>query len=66
MLSGADFVRDDGDGGVALDTRAVPAAPAGDHAVVGPLPPHWLENVGETELRVIMVEVKDRTAGNRK
>jgi hypothetical protein len=34
--------------------------------VVVPLPPHSLENVGEAELRLIMVELKDRAAGNRR
>jgi mannose-6-phosphate isomerase-like protein (cupin superfamily) len=67
VLSGADFVRYDGDGGVALDTRAGAGPPRPETTLwSGPLPPHSLENVGETELRVIMVEVKDRTAGNRK
>jgi hypothetical protein len=27
--------------------------------VPAPLPPHSIENVGETDLRVIMVELKD-------
>jgi len=67
VLSGTDFVRYDGDGGVALDTRAGagPPRPA-TTPWSGPLPPHSLENVGEAELRVIMVELKDRAAGNRR
>jgi hypothetical protein len=63
VLSSADFVRYDGDGHVALDTRAGAGPP--QPATAGwsePLPPHSLENVGETVLRVIMVELKDRTS----
>jgi quercetin dioxygenase-like cupin family protein len=59
VLSSTDFVRYDGDGRVTLDTR-VGAGPPLTAATLwsGPLPPHFLENVGETELRVIMVELK--------
>jgi hypothetical protein len=65
VLSGADFVRYDGDGRVALDTRAGAGPPSPATALWSePLPPHSLENVGETVLRVIMVELKDWT-GNR-
>ena len=67
VLSSADFVRYDGDGGVALDTRAGAGPPRPATTLwSGPLPPHSLENVGETVLRVIMVELKDRAAGNRR
>jgi len=64
VLSGTDFVRYDGDGGVALDTRAGAGPPRPATTLwSGPLPPHSLENVGEAELRVIMVELKDRARG---
>jgi hypothetical protein len=64
VLSGTDFVRY---GGVALDTRAGAGPPRRATTLwSGPLPPHSLENVGEAELRVIMVELKDRAAGNRR
>jgi hypothetical protein len=59
VISRPDFVRRDGDGAVLFDTRSseptinVPATQWSD-----PLPPHSIENVGETELRVIMVELK--------
>ena len=33
--------------------------------MVGAAAAHSLENVGETELRVIMIELKDRAASNR-
>jgi hypothetical protein len=59
VLRGTDFVRHDGDGGVALDTRAGAGPPQSATTLwSGPLPPHSLENVGETELRVLMVELK--------
>ena len=29
------------------------------------MPPHSIENVGETELQVIMIELKDHPAGRR-
>lgn len=60
VLSATDFVRGDGEGTVVFDTRA-----AGGVAPVGSLvgatvPPHSVENVGDTELRVVMVELEDR------
>jgi len=65
VLSSADFVRYDGDGRVTRDTRV--SGPPQPAAALwsGPLPPHSLENVGETELRVIMIELKERAASNR-
>jgi len=48
VLSGTDFVRYDGDGGVDLDTRAGAGPPRPATTLwSGPLPPHSLENVGE-------------------
>jgi quercetin dioxygenase-like cupin family protein len=62
VLSTTDFIRRDGDGEIVLDTRAAHARP-GPLEVLwsGPRPPHSIENVGDTELRVLMVELKDRT-----
>ena len=58
VSSSTDFVRRDGEGSVLLDTRVSggPTAPATLWS--GPLPPHSIENVGEHDLRVIMVELK--------
>lgn len=63
VLSPTDFVRRDGDGNIVFDTRA-----AGDNELrrsealwAPPFPPHSVENVGDAELRVIMVEIKNRT-----
>jgi hypothetical protein len=61
VLSTTDFIRRDGDGNVLLDTRVAHARPAPSDVLWSePLPPHSIENVGDTELRVIMVELKDR------
>jgi quercetin dioxygenase-like cupin family protein len=59
VLSSTAFIRRDGEGAVLLDTRAVV-----EHAELQathwsePLPPHSIENVGDRDLRVIMVELK--------
>jgi len=60
VLSSTDFVRRDGEGAVLLDTRGAERrteAPVTQWSE--PLPPHSIENVGETDLRVVMVELKD-------
>ena len=45
-----------------LDTRAAHARPRPLEVLwSGPRPPHSIENVGDAELRVLMVELKDRT-----
>jgi len=59
LISATDFVRRDPDGNVLLDTRAADTKPnPSDVLWSDPFPPHSLENVGDTELRVIMVEIK--------
>jgi len=59
LITAADFVRRDRKGKVLLDTRAAGNAPeASDVLWSEPFPPHSLESVGDTELRVIMVEIK--------
>ena len=59
VLSSPDFIRRDGEGAVLLDTRSA-GRPRQSPATLwsDPLPPHSIENVGETDLRVIMVELK--------
>jgi hypothetical protein len=57
ILSSSDFVRRNVAGEVELDTRRAPATRA--HIVwLPPLPPHTLENVGDVEIHVISVELK--------
>ena len=60
FLSWSHFVRRDNQGAVVLDSRTVPALRTPPPALwSAPLPPHSLQNVGDTELRVISVEIKD-------
>jgi hypothetical protein len=56
VLSTTDFVRRDGLGNVVFDSRSGPRV-EGTHWSE-PLPAHSIENVGQNELRVIMVELK--------
>jgi len=59
VLSSSDFIRRDGKGALLLDTRSAGRPPQSPATLWSdPLPPHSIENVGETDLRVIMVELK--------
>ena len=58
IVSATDFVRRDGDGKVTFDTRAAGAPTPSTALWSEPIPPHSLENVGDAELAVIMVELK--------
>jgi hypothetical protein len=59
IVSSTDFVRRDGQGAVLLDTRSGDPRPdPGATLWSSPLPPHSIENVGGTDLQVIMVELK--------
>jgi len=59
VLSFAHFVRRDGEGALLVDTRDAGALPEPGTALwSGSLPPHTLENVDMTEIRVIGVELK--------
>lgn len=58
ILCWSDFVRRDQHGAVILDSRTTTAIPAGTALSSPPLELHTLENVGESELRVIAVELK--------
>jgi hypothetical protein len=59
VVSSSDFVRRDGKGSVLLDTRSADLRPEARATLWSePLPPHSIENVGDTDLRVIMVELK--------
>jgi len=61
VISTSDFVRYDPDGNVLLDSRTLPRRMSPGEAVwTGPLVPHSLHNIGESELRVIAVEIKPR------
>lgn len=59
ILSWSDFVRYDPEGHVLLDSRAMGEAPAlGGCLWSSPLVPHYVRNVGDSELRIIAVELK--------
>ena len=53
-----DFVRRDAAGLVLVDSRKLPRPTEGIALWTEPLAPHTLENVGDTDLHVISVEVK--------
>jgi quercetin dioxygenase-like cupin family protein len=58
ILSSSHFVRRDGKGSTLADSRTTGEPAEGRTLWSDPLPPHTLENVGESELRVISVELK--------
>jgi hypothetical protein len=61
FLSWSDLVRRDKNGAITLDSRAAPPIAIGTAMWTLPLEPHTLENVGDHELRVIVVELKQST-----
>jgi quercetin dioxygenase-like cupin family protein len=59
VMSWSDFVRRDADGTVLVDSRTWDSRPAPGEALwSAPLVPHWVENVGDRELRIIAIELK--------
>jgi len=59
VLSWSDFVRYDPEGNVILDSRLMPERPpVGGSLWSAPLAPHYVRNVGEGELHIIAVELK--------
>jgi hypothetical protein len=64
VLTWSDFIRYDSHGKVLLDSRALPSTPEeGTTLWSGPLGPHSAKNVGDGQLRVIAVELKNSTPG---
>jgi hypothetical protein len=66
--SSSDFVRRDGEGNVTFDSRLAAASAdtsgAGSPSAptiqwLGPLPPHSVENVGKSQIRLFTVEIKE-------
>jgi quercetin dioxygenase-like cupin family protein len=57
VLSGEHFVRRDADGTVLMDSRGGDGLTAGA-SWTAPFPPHTLENVGESPIHVVAVELK--------
>lgn len=61
VVSWSDFVRYDAAGQVLVDSRSLSERPEEGAALwSGPLGPHAAENVGDRDLRVIAIELKNR------
>jgi hypothetical protein len=59
VMSWSDFVRYDPEGNVLVDSRTMVTKPEIGAALwAGPIGPHYVQNVGQTELRIIAVETK--------
>jgi hypothetical protein len=63
VMSGSDFIRRDHDNRVLLDSRHTPAAPKLPATQwLDPLPPHTVENVGHSEISILIMEIKPATS----
>ena len=58
ILSWSDFIRRDREGEIVVDSHTIKKPTPGSAVWSAPLGPHTLENVGESDLRVISVEIK--------
>ncbi len=59
VLSWSDFVRYDAVGNVLLDSRTLARRPElGEALWAPPIGPHYVQNVGSSELRILAIEVK--------
>jgi quercetin dioxygenase-like cupin family protein len=59
VLSWSDFVRRDTEGAIVLDSRSTERRPSPGEALwIAPLVPHSVENVGDSDLHILAVEVK--------
>jgi hypothetical protein len=58
ILIWSDFIRRDREGKIVVDSRTIEKPKQGAAVWSEPLAPHTLENVGDSDLRVISVEVK--------
>jgi choline dehydrogenase-like flavoprotein len=60
VVSASNFVRRDGDGKVLFDSRKTGTPPESAMAQwLPPLPPHSVENVGDSEILLISTELKE-------
>jgi hypothetical protein len=63
VLSWSDFVRYDDQGSIVVDSRNIDVLKVPPTVLwSAPLPPHSLENVGEADLHIISVELKEPAA----
>jgi hypothetical protein len=58
VMSSSDFIRRDHNGQVLFDSRQIPAPPVPVTQWLDPLPPHTVENVGNSEISILLVELK--------
>jgi hypothetical protein len=60
VLSWSDFVRYDPEGAVLVDSKTMMASPPSPGSAIwsAPLPPHYVQNVGDKDLHIIAVEMK--------
>lgn len=59
VISWSDFIRHDAEGNVMLDSRTLLKTPSAATALWSePLKPHSLENIGNTDIHIISVEIK--------
>ena len=59
VLSWTDFIRYDADGIELFDSRSVSPAPQPGSSMWSlPLPPHYVTNIGTTDLRIVATEIK--------
>ena|SRR5580765_2608467 len=60
VLSWSDFIRCDGEGNQVLDSRTLTTTPAPHTALWSEaLVPHTLKNIGDSEIHIISVEIKE-------
>ena len=59
MVGVSEFLRYDDRGTTITDSRKQPPVPKGAAVYVPPMPPHSVENIGASEIRMINVEWKD-------
>lgn len=59
VLSWSEFVRYDPEGRVLLESRNIPQPPVGAAIWGSPLPPHYVQNIGNAELHIIAIELKN-------
>jgi quercetin dioxygenase-like cupin family protein len=64
ILSWSDFIRYAPNGEVLVDSRSLSSRPVAGQALwSGPLPPHYVHNVGSSDLHIIAVEIKGNGDG---
>ena len=59
VMSGKNFIRRDHDNRILVDTRQIPNPPNLPATQwLDPMPPHTVENIGDSDISVLLVELK--------